>query len=299
MRPSWTCVLVLGLFSFSVADAQTSFALHEKRQLPSDLEVGGNLAGLPAASTRYLTRDDLLAMPETTFTATDDTNFSRPAKIRGVKLEDLAQRLAAVPASDMVLAICDDKYLAPYPRAYLAAHHPVLVLEVDGQPPVKWPKAAEDHTSDMGPYMISNPKFTPSFRILSHADEAQIPWGVVGLEFRDEKAVLGAISRRGPHASAATVQDGFRIAQQNCFRCHNAGREGGQKSAVSWESLGAMAAASPKEFTGYIRAPQAKNPQAQMPGNPRYDDATLTALTVYFRAFSRSASQATKETAKP
>jgi mono/diheme cytochrome c family protein len=228
-------------------------------------------------------------MPQATFTVTDDTNFAGVTKIRGVKLEDLAQALGAASTAGMVIAICDDGYLANYPRAYLEAHHPVLVLEVNSEPPARWPKAAEDHTSDMGPYMISNPKFTPSFKILSHADEAQIPWGVVRLEFRAEKTVLGAITPLGPHAQDRDVQDGLRIAQQNCSRCHNAGREGGKKSGRSWESLGALAATSPLDFAAYVRAPQAKNPQAQMPGNPQYDDATLAALTAYFRTFSKPA----------
>jgi cytochrome c1 len=35
-----------------------------------------------------------------------------------------------------------------------------------------------------------------------------------------------------------------------------------------------------------VRNPQSKNPHAQMPGNPRYDDATLQALTAYFRTFT-------------
>jgi mono/diheme cytochrome c family protein len=81
----------------------------------------------------------------------------------------------------------------------------------------------------------------------------------------------------------------LRIAEQNCFRCHNKGREGGRKSGRSWEFLGTLAASSPKDFAAYIRAPQAKNPQAQMPGNPRYDDATLAALTAYFTTFSKPA----------
>jgi mono/diheme cytochrome c family protein len=164
----------------------------------------------------------------------------------------------------------------------------VLVLEVSGQPPAGWPKAAEDHSSDMGPYMISNPKFTPSYKILSYVDEAQIPWGVVRIEFREEKTVFGVIAPRGPHAQDREVRDGLRIAEQNCFRCHNAGREGGRKSGRSWQSLGALAAGSPKDFGAYIRAPLATNPQAQMPGNPQYDDATLAALTAYFRTFSRT-----------
>jgi mono/diheme cytochrome c family protein len=160
---------------------------------------------------------------------------------------------------------------------------------VNGEPPSGWPKDSQEHTFDMGPYMISHPKFKSSYKILSHADEAQIPWGVVRIEFREEKSVFGAIAPHGTHAQDHEVQDGFRIAQQNCFRCHNAGPEGGQKSGRSWESLSAFAAASPKDFAAYIREPLAKNPRAQMPGNPQYDDATLAALTAYFRTLSEPA----------
>jgi mono/diheme cytochrome c family protein len=291
MRPSWTSALVLSLISLGIADAQSSPAWHDKRQLPSDLEVSGALAGLPPESTRYIAREELLAMLQVNITVTDDTNFTGRTKIRGVKLEVLARELGASSASDMVVAICDDGYRANYPRAYLVGHHPVLVLEVNGKPPAGWPKDSQEHTFDMGPYMISHSKFTPSYKILSHAEEAQIPWGVVRIEFREEKTVFGAIAPRGTHARDREVRDGFHIAEQNCFRCHSAGREGGQKAGLSWESLSAIAAASPKDFGAYIRAPLAKNPHAQMPGNPQYDDATLAALTAYFRTFSEPAKQ--------
>jgi mono/diheme cytochrome c family protein len=290
MRPWWTSLLAVPAFIFFAVGTQAFPGLHEKRHLPSDLEVGGNLiAGVAPEATRYITRDELLAMPQVSFTVTEDANFTGPTRIRGLRLEDLARALGPNSTSEMVIAICDDGYLASYSRAYLVAHHPVLVLEVNGEPPAGWPKAADDHISDMGPYMISNPNFTPSFKILSHTDEAQIPWGVVRLEFRDEKKVFGAIAPRGPHAQEPEVRDGMRIAEQNCLRCHNAGREGGKKSGRSWESLGALAASSPRDFAAYIRAPQAKNPQAQMPGNTQYDDATLAALTAYFRIFSKPA----------
>jgi mono/diheme cytochrome c family protein len=288
MRPARSILLALAPFIFVAAGTSPSSALHEKRQQPSDLEVSGALAGVPAGTTRYVTREELLAMPQVDFTVTGDTNFRGPARIRGVRLEDMARRLAASPESDMVVAVCDDEYRAGYPHDYLTAHHPVLVLEVNGQPPSGWPKAAEDQNASMGPYMISNPDFTPSFKILSHTDEAQIPWGVVRVEFRDEKIVFGAIAPRGPPAHDREVQDGFRIAAQNCFRCHNAGAEGGQKSHRSWQSLAAVAATAPKDFAAYIRAPLARNPRAQMPGNPEYDDATLHALTAYFSTFSQN-----------
>jgi mono/diheme cytochrome c family protein len=166
----------------------------------------------------------------------------------------------------------------------LAAHHPLLVLEVNHRPPAEWPKDPDGN--EMGPYLISHAKFTPSFRILSHADEAQIPWGVARLEFRNEHTVFSAIAPRGPHANDAAVQAGFRIAQQNCFRCHNMGDEGGQKAEVSWTVLAAFAATAPKAFGAYVRDPQAGNPRTQMAASPGYDDATLAALSAYFDTFS-------------
>jgi mono/diheme cytochrome c family protein len=286
MRPFWTGALILILICAAFAVAQSPQSWQEKRQLASELEVSGELTGLPPGSTRYINRDELLALPQVNLTITGDPNFSVPVKIRGVKLEELVRRFAAAPASAMVVAICDDGYRASYPHDYLAAHHPVLVLQVNGEPPSNWPKAAEDHAADMGPYMITNPKFSPGFKVLSHVDEAQIPWGVVSIEIRDEKTVFGPITPSGQKANDRDVQDGFRIAAQNCFRCHDAGGEGGQKSGRSWDTLGALAAGSPKDFAAYIRAPLSLNPHSQMPANPQYDDATLDALTNYFRVFA-------------
>ena len=173
-------------------------------------------------------------------------------------LEELLRLLSATPATDMIVAVCDDKYQAAYSRAYIAAHHPLLVLKVDGKLPSDWPKDPDAHSFSMGPYMISQPTFKPSFKILAHSDEAQIPWGVVRLELRDEKTVFGAIAPRGPHAQDDAVQAGYRIAQQNCYRCHNMGHEGGQKAGRSWVVLAALAVASPDYFSAYVRDPEEK-----------------------------------------
>jgi mono/diheme cytochrome c family protein len=259
--------------------------LHETRQFPSDLEVGGELAGLPRGTTRYITRDELLALPQFTFPVTGDTNFTGRTQITGVRLEDLALRIAAAPASAMAVAICDDAYRANYPRDYLSAHHPVLVLKVNGKPPAGWPKDSHEHKYDMGPYMISHAKFVPSFKILSHTDESQIPWGVVRIEFRKESTVFGSIAPRGPRAADAAVRAGFRIAKQNCFRCHNSGPEGGTKSGLAWPALAGLAASSAEDFSAYVRNPVSRNAKAQMPDNHSYDDATLKALTAYFQTF--------------
>jgi len=270
----------------SAGSAVFPATLHVERFSPSDLELGGELAGLPAGATRYIGRDALLALPQASYTVTGDPNFAGPTQISGVLLEELIRHLGAAPDSDLMVAICADQYHSNYPRAYIAAHHPLLVLTVNGKPPAGWPKDAEGHGSNMGPYMISHPRFSPRFEVLTHSDEPQIPWGVVRLEFRNEKTVFGAIAPSGPHAAEPAVQDGYRIAQQNCFRCHNMGREGGHKASRPWLVLSAMASASPDYFAAYVRNPLAGNKDAQMSGNPAYDDATTRALVAYFETFT-------------
>jgi mono/diheme cytochrome c family protein len=262
--------------------AALSVKLRAQRSSSGDLELSGDLAGVPAGESRFLTREDLLAVSHSMTISPDDGNFKTPSEVKAVPLEDLAHALG-VPSSNMVIAICKDKYRGHYPRAYLSAHHPVLVMELDGKPLLGSPETEAD---DPGPYLIAHADFKPAFKILAHEDEAQIPWGVIRLEFHDEKMVLSAIAPRGPQSSDAAVQDGFKIAQQNCFRCHNNGSEGGMKSGVTWAALGAMVANSPAFFIEYVRDPKAKDPKTQMAASPNYDDATMHALIAYFRRFA-------------
>jgi mono/diheme cytochrome c family protein len=262
-----------------------AITLNVTRSSPFDLEVAGDLAGIAHGSARYITRENLRALPQVSYTVSDDANFKGPTKVSRVLLEVLAKYVGANPKSDMVVAICSDRYRSNYPASYITEHHPLLVLQINGRPPSAWPRDSEYHGFDMGPYLISHEKFVPSFRVLSHSDEPQIPWGVVRIEFRDEVKTFSAIAPMGSQASSPQVQDGFRIAKQNCFRCHNNGSEGGLKAGRPWEVLSVWASASPEYFAGYVRNPRQKNPKAQMPSNPNYDDATVQALTAYFRTF--------------
>jgi len=255
-----------------------------ERSSPLDLELGGDLKGLSPGATRFVTRQDLLALPQVSFTATNDEKFTGPTRVSGVLLEELVRALGGTPTSEMLVAICSDGYRANFTSSYTAAHHPLLVLEIEGKAPPDWPKDAE-HGTNLGPYTVAFLNFVPRFKL---ADEPQIPWGVVRLDLRDEQAVFGAIVPRGPHANDPAVQAGYQIAKQNCFRCHNAGPEGGQKSGRPWLVLSAWAAASPDFFTAYVRDPKTKNPHSAMPGNPNYDDTTMSALIAYFRTFSES-----------
>jgi hypothetical protein len=259
--------------------AQTrSPLLHASRQSPTDLQVG---------ASQFVSYQSLLGLPQVSFTTSDDSNFVPPAHVSGVPLEELKGALA--PNADMVVAICADGYRTNYPPAYLSAHRPVLVLTVNGKAQEGWPKIHEG-SGELGPYVIANPGFTPSFKVLSHSDEAQIPFQVVRLDFRNQREVFGAIAPHGSYAADSPVMQGYRIAQQNCYRCHNMGAEGGQMASIPWPVIGAFAKGNPDFFAKYVRNPQAVNPASRMAASPQYDDATIAALRVYFSTFAAGGS---------
>ena len=256
--------------------------LHAERSSPGDLAVGGELASVPAAQTRYLRYEELLLLPQETYSVSDDSNFPPKTQISGVALSTLAETLGN--STDMIVAICYDHYEAHYPADYLAAHHPVLVLRINGQEREQWPAAASGDS--MKPYVISHSEFKPAFKVLSHEDEPQIPYGVVRIDFRKEADVFGAIRLRGEWKTDSPVGMGYTIARQDCFRCHNSGAEGGTMAGRSWLQLAQMASREPERFGRIIREPAAVTPGAKMPGQPGYDEPTLDALTKYFQAFA-------------
>lgn len=258
--------------------------LHARRLSPGDLEVGGILAGQPPGSTRYIRYDDLLQLPQESYTVSDDLNFTGQTKIGGVALESLARLLGNAPNDSIVVAICYDKYRTNYPRDYVAAHHPLLVLRINGQLRNRWPPSKKG--GPLGPYLISHPFFKPSFKILSHEDELQIPYGVTRIEVRRESVVFGAIQPPGQWPANSRVEQGYVIARQDCFRCHNMGAEGGTMARRSWLKLAERAHRDPSRFQQIIRNPASVNPNTKMPAQPDYDQATLDALTAYFNTFA-------------
>jgi hypothetical protein len=257
--------------------------LRVQRSSPIDLEVGGELAGVPPGSTRYIRYEDLLQMPQENSTVSDDSNFRGKTEIGGVALETLAHLLGRTPNDALIVAICYDQYRTNYPRDYLAAHHPVLVLRINGQFRDHWPLS--ENGGPLGPYLISHPFFKPAFKILSHEDEPQIPYGVTRIEVRRESVVFGAIRPPGKWPPDSQVGQGYVIARQDCFRCHNMGAEGGTMAGRSWLKLAEIASNDREKFRQMIRNPASVNPDAKMPAQPGYDDATLDALTAYFKTF--------------
>ena len=254
------------------------------RSDPGDLEIGGGLAGLPAGTVRYLRYKDLLTMPQETYTVSDDANFKGRTEISGVPLVTLAKVFGQSAHSDLVVAICYDKYRSNYPSDYLAAHHPILVLKINGQLRDKWPQS--EYGGSMGPYLVSHPTFKPSFTVLSHKDEAQIPFGVTRIDFRTESVVFGTIRPEGNWAQDSPVWQGYQIARQDCFRCHGLYGEGGERASRSWLVLAAWAATDATRFQQYIHNPQSIQASAKMPAHGDYDQTTLAALTAYFATFA-------------
>jgi mono/diheme cytochrome c family protein len=268
-------------------EAPSKTILHDRRQADSDLEIGGELAGIPRGSARYVSYNDLLKLPQVSYTVSDDSNFSGKTKISGISLDVLSRSLDASAGANLVVAICYDGYRTNYPSAYLSAHRPLLVLKINGKTEANWPKSPEG--GSLGPYLISSPAFTPSFKVLSHTDEPQIPFGVTRIEFRNEQTVFGAIAPRGNYGANSPVMNGYRIAQQNCFRCHNMGSEGGQMAGRTWQILAMWASTEPDYFRRYVKNPQSIDAKNRMPAFPQYDAGTIEALRQYFASFAPSA----------
>jgi mono/diheme cytochrome c family protein len=268
----------------AVSPQSATSLLHDSRTSPGDLEVGGELAGVAAGASRYIRYEDLLTLPQETYTIADDTNFHGQTEISGIALTTLAHLFGQARHSDLIVAICYDKYRSNYPSDYLAAHHPILVLKVNGKLRDQWPPS--EYGGALGPYLISHPTFKPSFKILSHEDEPQIPFGVTRIDFRTQSVVFGAIEPGTAWTEASPVGQGFRIAKQDCFRCHGLDGEGGERASRSWLVLAAWAATDATRFEQYIRDPKSIQACSLMAAHPTYDDATLAALTAYFKTFA-------------
>jgi mono/diheme cytochrome c family protein len=261
----------------NVAEQTASPVAAASRIESTDLAITGL-----GRDTQYLTRAQLLALPQTTALLTDDENFDpgTHVTVRGVTLEALAHALHAPASLNLIELRCTDGYRGHLTAGFIAQHHPILALTIEGQLPEKW--AAAHKTYDPGPYFVTYAEFHPAFRVLAHNDYAQVPANMDQIDFNSSRA----FAPLAPHLRSQAVEDGFIVAKQNCLRCHSAGHIGGTKSRFSWGDLAQMARANPQGFAAYILKPKSLNPSATMPANPGYDQPTLAALTAYFAALS-------------
>ncbi len=243
------------------------------------------VSGLAAGQSGYVSYKDLLSLPQTKAVVTSDPDYpGPPLHVSGLSFETVAKAVGALPNSDLIDGLCEDHYRSHFPADYLAQHHPILVLKVDGKSLEDWAK--ETHQYDPSPYVVMYANFIPTFKVLAHSDQQQLPDNLVRLNFTTQARTFGPIEPRGNHAAGSPEQIGFTIAKQNCLRCHFMGASGGTKSGRTWQSLGTWAAEQPKYFQAYVKDPAKYEPHTHMAANPEYDAATLQALTVYFRTFA-------------
>jgi len=250
--------------------------------------VTGMIAGLPAGAIGYVSYAELSALPQITTTIQNDSNFedelSKGVRITGIPLEQLAKVLGALPGSDLIDALCTDRYRSHFPAEYVAAHHPIFALKIDGERPAQW--AAKTKEYDPGPYFVTHAKYVPRYKVLSHAELRENPDNIMRLNFTTVAATYAPITPRGDFRPDSPVAQGFAIAKENCLRCHNQGAFGGTKAGRDWRTLATWAREQPQYFERYVHNPQAVDPHAHMEGSPTYDAATLHALTAYFRTFT-------------
>ena len=265
------------------ASAATGLSVYPLRQSPDDLEITG-IAGQPREYLRYA---DLTRLPQVVKTINGGPDFNNVTMtISGITLETLQKTLGVPVSSDLIDALCSDNYRSQLPADYIAEHHPILVLAVDGLKPAAW--AVKAHQDDPGPYFIAYASFVPAFHVLAHADQPALPTNVVRINFSTRSKTFGPITPPAAFVSNEQVQQGFTIAKQNCMRCHFQGSVGGTKSGRDWLALSRRAHDEPDYFARYTLNPKSVNRHAQMPGNPHYDAATAAALTAYFRTFSET-----------
>jgi mono/diheme cytochrome c family protein len=238
----------------------------------------------------FLSRAYLSSLPQVSAEVKDDENFPElplsGMRVSGVDLDVLAKSLDPAHPSDALVAVCRDGYTSPFPRQAMLDHHPILVLTIDGLSPHQW--ALQHHAYDASPYFVTYQNFVPAFHILAHEDKPQHPAEIVELEIIPSAQLFTAIAPRDADSlpPSSPVLEGYQIAQQNCFRCHNSGETGGTKAERSWQTLGAVARQRPEFFAAWVYNPQAVDPKARMPSNLKYDQATLNALTRYFQTFA-------------
>ena len=279
MKLSMLVVLFVGSVSSVVVSGQGSqdTFIHSVRTSGQDLEIGGDVPGMQRGFIRY---KDLLTLPQSRILAKNDVNFKDGTRLSGVYLDTLMQKVGLSPGKDLVSAMCADHYEAHYTIEYRHTHRPLLVLKIDDKLPHEW-------SPGLAPYLISHESFIPSYRVLSHVDEAQVPYGVVRLEFHAQRKALATIAPHGSFPTNAPQMFGYKIAQQNCLRCHNQGTLGGLKGHSSWSVLAQLAVKDPRYFAAYIASPLSENPAAKMPAYSKYDEKTRQALTAYFQTFMR------------
>ena len=85
------CAALLG--AAMPGPAPQRIPLVAQRTSPQDLEISGDVPGIPQGGKLFVHYADLSRLTQVTFTVRDDSNFSRPVKLSGVPLDALTAAL--------------------------------------------------------------------------------------------------------------------------------------------------------------------------------------------------------------
>ncbi len=260
--------------------SSAKLSLAAARESADDLEISGRVVGLPVGRVGYVSREELLGLPQVAAVVSGDPDLGGgTVHVSGVRLSILERAVGAEDGVDVIDLPCSDGYRSYYPAEMVRAHEPILVLTIEGMAPGTW--AAKTKQYDPAPYLVVYDAFRPAWRVLAHEDQPQLPTNVVRVDFAMQAETFAQIK---PVAESVAAKQGFQIARQNCIRCHAAGATGGSKSDKTWRELALDARERPRWFGRVVKNPKAVNAKATMAANPGYDAATLQALTEYFQS---------------
>jgi mono/diheme cytochrome c family protein len=255
--------------------------LHRERALPTDLAVAGRLTGVPAGETRYVRWADLRALPSIFKMKLDGEFVKGEQEVTALWLADVWAALFKEADADVLLATCTDGYAAVYRPEFIKTYRPILVLEINGEGPDKWPPPGLNFNP--GPYVITVSKdIVPA--VESYLDVGhKKPWGTNVIEVANyAERFKGAYTGNWAGLSAR-AEAGRELYIHSCTSCHGGPDKmfGGTKSGRVFEVLVAHATHNPEYFKKYVRAPKSVMPLATMQAHPDYTDEQLAAVMAF------------------
>jgi cytochrome c2 len=261
----------------------TALELHRERALPTDLALTGKLAGVPAGETRYVRWADLRGLTTTKVKLTGEF-VQGEQEVTALFLSDLWSALPHAADADTLLATCRDGYTAVYRADFIKTHRPILVLEINGQGPDKWPPPGLKFNP--APYVVTvTAELAPVVATLLDPGHKK-PWGTTTLEVANyAERYHDAYSGKWA-ALSARAEAGREIWINSCASCHHGpgATFGGTKSDRPFEVLAAHAGYNAAYFKKYVRAPKTAMPGATMEAHPHYTDEQLNELIAFIVA---------------
>lgn len=281
MKPQRAASLAL-TFLACVSSAR-ALEFHAQRGSPFDLALTGRLVGVPRGETRYVSWEELRALPNAQVRL--DGEFAKgPETLTVVFLSDLWKALPALPGADTILATCTDGYAGVYTSDFIGRFRPFLVLEIDGKGPRDWPPPGL--AFNPGPYAVTvSEDLVPAAAHFLDIEHKK-PWNVTTIEIASYAERFKGIYSGNWASIGPAAQSGREIWVNSCASCHSGptGAFGGTKSGRPFKVIAAYAAYYRPYFTKYVRDPKSLVPCAKMEAHPGYTDEQMDNLIAFITA---------------